>query len=300
MWFKNIHFYKFEDQFKLSGQQLHEVLETRKARRCGHMELSSQGWYAPLGNTGQMLVHESEGNLMICLRREDKVLPASLVREQVEDAALTIEQEMGRPVGRKEKRDLKDKVLQELMPKALVRSSYLYAAILPKDGWLIINSSSAKGAEELIELLRKTLGSLNVVVPATDESPESAMTRWLQDDQSLPVGFTLEDACEMRFAAESESIIRCSSLDLSREDIRAHVAAGYQVKRLALNWQGRLSFMLHDDLSVRRMRFDSAILDEAGESGDDEASRFDVDFTIMAAELAEFLPQLLASLQSED
>jgi len=299
MWFKNIQFYKFEDEFKLSSQQLHEKLEGRKARDCGQMEMACQGWAKPLGHAGQMLVHESDGALMISLRREDKVLPASLVREQVEEQAFQIEQEAGRPVGRKEKRDIKDQVLQELLPKALVRASHTYACILPKQGWLVVNAASANKAEELIEVLRKTLGTLNVVLPATEESPESAMTRWLMNDAELPQDFDVEDECELHAGEGAEGIVRCKYIDVSSDEVRAHVASGRRVKKLAMNWRERLSFVLQDDLSIRRMRFDSAIVDEAGEAGDDEASRFDADFAIMVAELADFIPDLLAALDTD-
>jgi len=299
MWFKNIQFYKFEDAFRLSSQQLHEKLEGRKARDCGQMEMACQGWAKPLGHAGQMLVHESDGALMVCLRREDKVLPASLIREQVEEQAFQIEQEAGRPVGRKEKRDIKDQVLQELLPKALVRASHTYACILPKQGWLIVNASSANKAEELIEVLRKTLGTLNVVLPATKESPESAMTRWLMDDATLPHGFDVEDECELHAGEGAEGIVRCKYIDVSSDEVRAHVASGRRVKKLAMNWRERLSFVLEDDVSVKRMRFDSAIVDEAGEAGDDEVSRFDADFAIMVAELTDFIPDLLAALDTD-
>jgi len=299
MWFKNIQFYKFEDEFKLSSQQLHEKLEGRKARDCGQMEMACQGWAKPLGHAGQMLVHESDGALMISLRREDKVLPASLVREQVEEQAFQIEQEAGRPVGRKEKRDIKDQVLQELLPKALVRASHTYACILPKQGWLVVNAASANKAEELIEVLRKTLGTLNVVLPATEESPESAMTRWLMNDAELPQDFDVEDECELHAGEGAEGIVRCKYIDVSSDEVRAHVASGRRVEKLAMNWRERLSFVLQDDLSIRRMRFDSAIVDEAGEAGDDEASRFDADFAIMVAELADFIPDLLAALDTD-
>ncbi len=299
MWFKNIHVYKFEDDFKLNAMQLHEALEGRQARDCGQMEMACEGWAKPLGHAGQMLVHESNGALMVCLRREDKVLPTSLVNEQVVERSLQIEAEAGRPVGRKEKRDIKDQVLQELLPRALVRASHTYACIMPKQGWFVVNASNAGKAESLIELLRKTIGTLNVVLPATKESPESAMTRWLMDDAALPEGFTVEDECELQAGEGAEGVVRCKYVDLSSAEVRAHASLGRRVKKMALNWRERMSFILHDDMSVRRLKFDSAVLDEAGESGGDELSRFDADFTIMVAELSGFIPELLAALDTE-
>jgi len=300
MWFKNIHIYKIEDDFKLTAEQLHEALERRKARACGQMEPACEGWTKPLGHAGQMLVHESNGALMLCLRREDKVLPASLVREQVAERALQIEAESGRAVGRKEKSDIKDQVLQELLPRALVRASHTFACILPQQGWLIVDASSANKAEALIELLRKSLGTLNVVLPATKESPESAMTRWIMNDDALPQDFTTEDECELQAGEGAEGIVRCKYVDVSSTEVRAHAALGRRVKKLAMNWNERLSFVLHEDMSVHRLKFDAAVLDEAGESGGDEIGRFDVDFTIMVAEFIDFIPQLLASLNTEN
>ncbi len=299
MWFKNIHFYRFETPFRMSGQQLHEVLEKRKARSCGQMELACEGWAKPLGLEGQQLVHETDGKLMICLRREDKVLPASLLRERMEEKVFQIEQQAGRPVGLKEKGDIHDQLIQELLPKALVKASHTYAYIDARNGWLMVDASSAKRAEELIMLLRKTLGTLDVVLPQTDLSPESEMTRWLLSDEALPQGFDVEDECELRTSGESASVIRCKYVDLASDEIRAHVSLGACVHKLAMNWQGKLSFVLHDDLSIRRIHYDSELVEQA-DAGDDALAQFDADFAIMSAELAEFIPALLLALSSED
>lgn len=299
MWFKNIHFYRFEEDFKLTSQQLHEQLTRFRARDCGQMEMACQGWEKPLGRSGQLLVHEADGAMMICMRREEKVLPASLVHELVADEVFKVEQETGRSVGRKEKRDIKEQVLQQLLPRALVRSQATYAAILPKQGWLLVDAASVSKAEAVIELLNKTLGALHVVVPNTDESPQSAMTRWLCHDQSLPAGFSLGDECELHAGEGAEGIVRCKYIDLGSDEIRAHVAAGRSVKKLAMDWQERISFLLQDDLSLKRLRFDSAIVEEAEASGDDEVSRFDADFVLMVAELGALIPDLLAALNSD-
>jgi len=299
MWFKNIHFYRFEQPFQLSGEQLHAALEKRPARDCGQMELACEGWAKPLGLEGQHLVHESDGKLMFCLRREDKVVPASLLREQLEAKVFEIQQQAGRPVGRKEKSDIRDQIMQTLLPKALVKASHTFAYIDAQNGWLIVNAAAAKRAEELIILLCKTLGTLNVVLPQTDVSPESEMTRWLQDDAALPEGFDVEDACELRSVGEFASVIRCKSVDLASDEIRAHVLAGKRVHKLALNWQGRLSFVLHEDLSVRRIHFDTELIEQA-DAGGDEMAQFDADFALMSSEFSEFLPALLQAFSSPD
>jgi len=297
MFFKNIHFYHFEESFKMTGSQLHEVLQKRKARSCGQMELACEGWTEPLGLDGRSLVHKTDGKLMFCLRREDKVLPASLIRERMDENVFQIQQEQGRPVGRKEKMDIKDHLIQELLPKALVRASHTFAYIDPKNSWLIINAASAKRAEELIMLLRKSLGTLNVVLPQTSMSPEAVMTQWLVNHDDMPNGFDIEDEVELRLVGEQASVIRCKHVDLSSQEIQAHVSAGKRVHRLAMNWQDRISFILHDDLSVRRLHFNTELIEEI-DAGGDEIAQFDADFSMMAAEFEEFIPALLESLNS--
>ncbi|MDX8391118.1 MAG: recombination-associated protein RdgC [Mariprofundaceae bacterium] len=299
MFFKNIHFYHFEDSFKMTGNQLHEALTNHKARSCGQMELACEGWIEPLGLEGHTLVHEVDGKLMFCLRREDKVLPASLIRERMDEKAFQIEQEQGRPVGRKEKMDIKDHLLQELLPKALVRASHTFAYIDPKNSWLIINAISAKRAEELIMLLRKSLGTLNVVLPQTTSSPEAMMTQWMANHENIPNDLDIEDEVELRLIGEQSSVIRCKHVDLSSQEIQAHVSAGKRVYRLAMNWQGRISFILHDDLSLHRIRFDNELIEDF-DAGGDEVAQFDADFSIMAAEFEEFIPLLLKSISPED
>jgi len=299
MWFRNIQFYRFEQPFSMTGKALHAALEGRKARACGQMELACEGWAKPLGLEGQMLVHESDGRLMICLRREDKALPASLVREKVEEKTFEIEGMEGRPVGRKERSDIKEQVMQELLPRALVKASHTYAYIDVKNSWLIVNAAASKKAEELIMLLRKTLGTLNVVLPQTDVSPESAMTQWLMDDASMPQGFDVEDECELRSVGEVTSTVRCRYVDVASKEVRAHVATGKRVHKLAMNWQGKLSFVLHDDLSIRRIRYDSELIEQA-DVGDDQMAQFDADFAIMAAELTGLIPALLSALDSAE
>ena len=298
MWFKNIQFYRFEEPFTLTGQQLHEQLEKRQARPCGQMEMASSGWSAPLGKSGQMLVHETAGNLMFCLRREDKVLPASLVRELVEEKILEIE-EAGRSPGRKENGEIREQILTELMPRAFVRASHTYGCILPASGWLVINASSARKADEVIEALNKALTTLPVVMPSTEQSPEAAMTGWLMHAGSLPEDFAFGEECELHDAGSS-AVVRCRNIDVMSDEVRAHVSEGLTVTKLALTWRERISFVLSEDLSVKRMKFDTAIVDEAGDQGgDDEAARFDADFAMMSAEFSAFIPQLLAAVDGE-
>ena len=299
MWFKNIHFYRFEEAFLTTGKQLETALEKNKARSCGMLELFCEGWTEPLGLEGQSLLHEADGKFMICLRREDKILPASLVRDRLEEKVFALSQQQGRPVGRKEKMDIKDMIIQELLPRAFVKTSQTFAYIDPKNSWLIVNASGAKKAEELVALLRKSLGVLNVVLPQTTISPEVMMTQWLMSKQPLFGGFELEDEVELRSSGEFESVIRCKHVDLSSQEVQAHIGTGKRVFRLAMNWQDRISFVLHENLSIHRLRYNGELIADF-DAGGDEIAQFDADFAMMSAEFSEFIPTLLQSLRANE
>lgn len=298
MWFRNIQFYRFTEPFTLTGRQFGEAIEKKRCRPCGQMEPFCNGWSEPLGQGGHTLVHETDGNLMICLRREDKVLPASIVREQVEVSVFEIEQS-GRTVGRKEKSEIRERVLVELMPRALVRSSHTYACILPKEGWLIVDAGSKSKADDLIEALNKALIALPVVLPETKRSAELAMTQWMMNPESLPDGFAIGEGCDLHDAA-SASVVRCKHFDVLCDKVRAHVTDGMSVSKLALEWRERVSFVLAEDLTLKQLKFDSALVDEAADqSGNDAAARFDTDFALMAPELGQLLPELLQAVDGK-
>lgn len=299
MWFNNIQFYRFESPFTMDMQKLEEALATRKARPCGQMEQSCEGWGKPLGRDGHALVHETNGQFMICLQRQDRLLPASVIREQLEERVWKLEGERNRALSRSEKGDVKDQLVQELLPQAFVRSSSCYACILPQEGWLIINSSSLRKAEDFLGMLQKTIPSLLLVAPSVDESLSEVMRRWMLESESMPAQFTIEDACKLISQGEHGGTIQCRQEDLENDEILAHVRAGKSVTQLALNWNERISFVLHDDLSIKRLRFDDEVVDEAGES-DDGPSRFDADFAIMAAELSQLLAALMQALPSDN
>jgi recombination associated protein RdgC len=292
MWFKNLALLRFTEPFALSATELEERLEQRRFRHCGSLDPASAGWCAPLGKDTFPLVHATNGFLMICLQKEEKILPASVVNEIVTERAAEIEEQRGAPVRRKEKDSIRDEVLQDLLPRAFSFSRRIYAYIDPKSGWLVVDSTSAKKTDELTGLLRQCLGSLPVVPFATRERPSAIMTQWLAEN-APPPDVTLESECELRSPEEDGGIVRCRRHDLSAPEIQNHLEAGKEVIKLAVTWNDRLSLVLDEALAVKRLRFLDLVQEDAAEvDTDDPVERFDADFAVMSLELAAFLPRL--------
>ncbi len=295
MWFKNLQIYRLTESFNYTPEALHEALQQHPARECGKLEPETLGWAPPLGRQGQLLTHASGGCIMICVRRNEKVMPAAVVREQLARKVEAIETEEARKVGRKEQMDLRDELMIHLLPQAFTKSALTYAYIDTKNGWLLVDAASARRAEELITLLRETLGTLPLRPLEVNQSPASIMTGWLLGKVSTD-DFQILDQCELREPSEEGGIVRCRRQELTGSEIQAHLDAGKQVVQLALEWDGRIAFVLGEDMALKRLKFLDIVQEEAADTeAEDAAARFDVDFSLMSLELGRLLPKLVAA-----
>jgi recombination associated protein RdgC len=300
MWFKNLSLFRFSEPFTLSSAEVAEKLETMRFRPCGGHDEFSFGWTAPLGQGYENLVHSSNGFILVCGKKQEKVLPAAVVNELLQEKILDLETQQARKLSRKERAAIKDELLFELLPQAFSFSRHTYAYIDPQGGWVVVDSATGKKAEDLLSYLRRCLGSLPIVPMNTLQNPIAVMTEWLIHHQT-PSGISIENECELRSADEEGGIVRCKKHDLSLPEIKNHLETGKQVIKLALNWEDRLAFVLDENLSVKRLRFLELIQNQATEiNTESEQERFDVDFSIMTAEFSHFLPKLLELFGGEN
>jgi len=299
MWFKNIQAYRFTKPFELSAEALNEQLAEFTFVPCGSQDLSRSGWTPPLGRHGSELVHATNGYLMVCLKRQDKLLPPAVINEELEEKALAIEESESRKLARKERHTLKDEIIFSLLPKAFTRSSLQFAYISPRDNLLVVNASSAKRAEDLLSELREALGTLSVIPLTAKHEPIEVMTRWVSSGQP-DQGFELGEECELRDNADVKSVIRCKNQDLASSEILNHLKSMH-VSKLALSWQERIEFVLDEKLAIKRLRFSDVVQDKANEiEAEDAAMQFDVDFSIMTLELAAFFKALIGAFGGEE
>ncbi|MBL1262205.1 recombination-associated protein RdgC [Candidatus Methylomicrobium oryzae] len=300
MWFKNLTIFRLTEAFTLTPGELEQKLQTLQFRSCGPHEEFSFGWTQPIGKSADQRVHAANGFMMLCGKKEEKVLPTAVVNEMLQEKIGEIEDREARKLSKKERTTLKDELIFELLPKAFRFSRKTYAYIDPKGGWLLIDSASAKSAEDLLSNLRKCLGSLPAIPLNTIDKPSVNMTQWLLT-QETPEDLTIEDECELRALQEEGGIIRCKKHDLSVPEIKNHLDTGKQVIKLAVNWAGRIAFVLDEHLALKRLRFLDMVQEQAADIDTGSAAeRFDADFTIMTGELAELLPRLTAWFGGEN
>lgn len=294
MWFKNLALYRLTEAFTLSSDELEQKLQQMAFRACGSHEEFTLGFTSPLGKTYEQLVHSTNGFLMLCVKKEERVLPSNVVNEMTLAKIAETEEQQGRKLTKKERTSIKDELIFELLPRAFTFSTKTYAYIDPKGGWIIVDSASAKKAEDLLSLLRKCLGSLPAVPLNTVNKPISVMTGWLENSDLLPHDINIEDECELHAPEDEGGIIRCKRHDLDTDEIQNHLDAGKQVTKLAVNWADRIAFVLDENLAIKRLKFLDLVQDQVADvETNSEAERFDADFSIMSLELSRFIPRLL-------
>lgn len=290
--FKNARLYRLENPSAFDAEELETRLAERPFRSCGPLETATLGWFPPLGVQTRALVHAGSGCIALCARRQERLLPSAVVAEAVDERATDIEDREARSVGRKERRQLREEAMLDLLPRAFTRSRQIRAYLDLVGGWMVVDAASEKAAEDLVGLLRETLGSFPVRPPRPEQSPTSLMTQWVTAGDT-PSGLDLEDECELRDPRDDRSLVRCRGQNLGGEEISTHLRAGKEVVKLSLNWRENLSFLLQEDLSLKRLRFADELIEEAIDADvEDEAARFDAEFAIMALQLRELIERL--------
>ncbi|MCK2122146.1 recombination-associated protein RdgC [Pseudomonas sp. PNPG3] len=301
MFFKNLLTYRITQSIDLSVEALQAALASKPARACASQELTTYGFVAPFGKGEDApLVHVSGEFLLIAARKEERILPGSVVTDAVKEKVEEIETEQMRKVYKKERDQIKDEIIQAFLPRAFIRRSAIFAAIAPRLGMILVNSASPARAEDLLSTLREVLGSLPVRPITVKIAPTATLTDWLKT-QSPAEHFYVLDECELRDTADDGGTVRCKRQDLTSEEIRMHLSTGKVVTQLSVAWQDKLSFVLDDKMVIKRLRFNDLLQEQAEQDGGEEAAQqFDASFTLMMMTFAEFLPELFVALGGEE
>ncbi|MBR9727383.1 recombination-associated protein RdgC [Shewanella intestini] len=292
MWFKNLTLYRFNKPFNTDTESLETALEDFTFSPCSSQDISKFGFSNALGKKGDALVHSAENRHLICVTKEEKILPGQVIKEALDEKVAEIETAENRKVTKKEKDSMKDEITTTLLPRAFSRRSQTRALIMPELEMILIDSSSAAKAEELLALLRKALGSLPVI-PLSFATPiESTLTQWLQAGES-PLPFEMQDEAELKSDSDEGGIVKFKQQVLQEDEVLAHIETGKQVHKLAVHYAQSVACVIQSDASIKRIKFSEEFRAGNDDIGsEDPLARIDADFALMGSELVSFVNAL--------
>jgi recombination associated protein RdgC len=278
----------------MTAGQLDELLTPQCFIPCSSNELLRQGWSAP---RGAGFVHAVNGQWLLTLATEKKILPTKVINQAAKAKAAELEEQQGFPPGKKAMKELKERVADELLPRAFTTRSDTHIWIDPINGWLVVDAASASKADDAIKLLLKAVDRMPLESLRVKRPPVAVMTGWLESDEA-PYGFTIDQDAKLRATGESKAEIGYKRHTLEPDDMRRHIAAGKQCTRLAMTWNSRISFVLTDALAVRSVK-PLDIIRESVATTFNVDERFDNDFALMTGEYAALLSSLVNAMGGE-
>jgi recombination associated protein RdgC len=304
--FKTASFFRIAHDFVLPPlEALEEALQAACFIPCGATQPESSGWVAPRGNKSTVLVESVDRQLIMRLCTERRPLPSSAVKAALEERMEQYKQETGfERVSAKVKKDMKDEVILDLLPRAFTKRGSTTLWLDPVNKFLVVDSGSLSGADKVVTYLIEALSSLPSAGPGiqlkpvqTTMSAAAAMSHWLSSREA-PVGFTVDRDCELKMPDDLKSTVRYSRHTLEIDEVTQHIAAGKMPTQLAMTWNDRVSFVLNEAGQVKKIKLLDVVLEGTPEKGKDDDG-FDGDAAIVTGELSALIPDLLEALGGE-
>ncbi|OGT43739.1 MAG: recombination-associated protein RdgC [Gammaproteobacteria bacterium RIFCSPHIGHO2_12_FULL_40_19] len=294
MWFKQASIFQLSRALKMDQSSLSEALAPLSFSPCLPSIPSSMGWVSPIDQIDGPLVYGSKRYWMICLQFEEKLLPAAVIRQALDEKVFDIEQKEVRVVRTKEKQSLKDEITQTLLPKAFTKKSRVHGFIDLEHQWLILNSTTPAKVERFMAFLKRAVTTVNFKSPDI-KKPTAVMTRWLKE--RLPDEFGIGQSGVLQDPQQHRRVIRCQHQDLLATAIQALLKDGCEIAQLALTWKEQLQFVLTSDFSLKSIQFQEAVIAlSKSDYTETPEQRFDADFVIMTEVLTQLVDALYATL----
>ena len=295
--FKNLTVYRVGPEWQATLAQIEEALAAARFSECGATQPQSLGWVAPRGTEHGPLVEAVGGQWLMMLMLERKALPSAVVKRRTDELTQQVEQASGRKPGKKQTKELKEQATLELLPMAFTKRSTLKVWIDAKQRLLMVDASSPARAGEVVTQLIKSLDGLTLTPLQTTESASVAMSDWLLTGEP-PAAFSVDRECELKSEDEMKSVVRYARHPLDIDEVRQHISTGKRPTRLALTWQGRVSFVLTETGQIKKIDFLDVVFEGRVRTGKADDA-FDADAAIATGELVQLIPDLIDALGGE-
>jgi recombination associated protein RdgC len=295
--FKNALVYRIEHWDQPSLTEIESRLVGARFVECGASQPESVGWVEPRGEQHGAMIESVGGQLILKLCTETKAVPGSVVETQVQARLDTIEKDTGRRPKGKIVKELKEEIIHALLPRAFPKRADTLVWVDPKARLVLVGAASTKKADSVVTRLLDLLGGgLKVSLLQTELSPATAMSIWLAEKEA-PAGFVIDRECELKQPDSEKATVRYARHTLDIDEVGEHIKQGKLPTQLALTWAARVSFVLTEALTLKKIKLLDGVLEQAdsGATGRDEGG-FDADVAITTGELRQLIPDLVEAL----
>ncbi|HIC7356850.1 TPA: recombination-associated protein RdgC [Legionella pneumophila] len=289
MWFNNalIFQYKLDDECDLNRFLTEEALKP-----CPPHARFTYGWVPAFE---QEMVHEVAGSTLICLGKEERILPRGVINKMLKEKIQQIETTQGRPVKRAERAQMAEDLEFELLPKSFCVQKKLLAILDSVSQRLIINTSSNNQASQLTSFLRKSIPGILIEPLNLTENLALRFAEWLHSPATLPDDFQLASDCLLFSLEDEKKRVHCKGYELPAEEILTLLAQGMGTAEISLIWKERIQFTLTHDFTFKKLKSLDYLIDDFNEIRqlEEEYQRQDAALTLLSGELRELINGLM-------
>lgn len=292
MWFNNILVYQYQLD---EASDIQASLQEERLKPCPPHARFVYGW---LPVYAEEMIQEVAGAALICMGKEERILPRAVINKMLEERVQNIEMQQGRTVKRAEKSQIAEDLEFELLPKSFCIQKKLHAILDSNNQKLIINASSPNQASQLTSLLRKSVAGLNIEPLAYTDNLAMKFAQWIQAPETLPSGFQLASDCLLFSLDDEKKRVQCKGYELPSEEILTLLSEGMATAEISLIWKERIQLTLTKDFTFKKLKSLDYLIDDFSEIQklDEELQRQDAALALLSGELRLLINELQAVL----
>ncbi|WP_115706992.1 recombination-associated protein RdgC [Legionella sainthelensi] len=292
MWFNNalIYQYQQDDTCDLTVSLTENILKP-----CPPHARFVYGWLPLIADE---MIQEIAGSSLICLGKEERLLPRGVINKMLAERVQLLETQQGRMVKRAEKAQMAEDIEFELLPKSFCVQKRLLAILDSYSKRIIINTSSPNQAAQLTSFLRKSVAGISIEPLSHTENLALRFAEWIHSPETLPQHFQLASDCLLFSLDDEKKRVHCKGYELPAEEILTLLSQGMATAEISLIWKERIQLTLTHDFTFKKLKSLEYLVDDFNEIKqlDEEYQQRDAALALLSGELRELINDLLAAL----
>ncbi|ARM35309.1 recombination-associated protein RdgC [Legionella longbeachae] len=292
MWFNNalIYQYELDDTCDLAVSLAENILKP-----CPPHARFVYGWLPLIADE---MIQEIAGSSLICLGKEERLLPRGVINKMLAEKVQLLETQQGRMVKRAEKAQMAEDIEFELLPKSFCVQKKLLAILDSSSKRIIVNTSSPNQAAQLTSFLRKSVAGISIEPLSHTENLALRFAEWIHSPETLPQHFQLASDCLLFALNDEKKRVHCKGYELPAEEILTLLSQGMATAEISLIWKERIQLTLTHDFTFKKLKSLDYLIDDFNEIKqlDEEYQQRDAALALLSGELRELINDLLAAL----